>query len=148
MPQRYTKKSVPTRVQTIYRIVSDELSDGLPITPHSSLLGGATPLNSPPLKGRGRGAGCKVGIFFSNRILQTPPPAPPLLWARSSAAIGEFRGMLRLMSSLWASAPPALVGEGLGAGSVSFLGAEVRVLTPPPTPPLRGVGSIWGSPRL
>ena len=56
---------------------------------------------------------------------------------------GENCGGLRLVSSRRASALPALVGEGSGAGSV--LSCQLRryyfhLLTPPPTPPLKG----WG----
>ena len=48
--------------------------------------------------------------------------------------------MLRLVPSLWASALPTLVGAGLGAGSVSFLGAEFDITDPAPDPAPTGVG--------
>ena len=91
---------------------------------------------------------------FRSGELFTPPPTPPLKgWGvieRYPAPLKKRWGVPRHAAprvlavgvhSPYLSALPALVGAGLGAGSVSFLGAEVGVLTPPRAPPLRGVGS-------
>ena len=78
------------------------------------------------------------------RLRLSPRPRPrPLRGGERGEMGGENCGGLYLVSSRRASALPALVGEGSGAGSV--LSCQLRryyfhLLTPPPTPPLKG----WG----
>jgi len=79
------------------------------------------------------------------RLRLSPRPRPrPLRGGERGEMGGENCGGLRLVSSRRASALPALVGEGSGAGSVLSCQLRRYCLTtfspPPPTPPLKG----WG----